>query len=119
MWRDNQGSGKQDLWRDSAQYADALRLHRQAFALFQQLGDRDGEAYALKDIGNVQEDQGHYADALQSYEQSLATSQQIGDQSLAAKTAASIQRVQLHLHQPPSPSPQPSPTASLPKVRAS
>jgi tetratricopeptide (TPR) repeat protein len=90
---------------DQGRNANALRLLQQAFATFQDLGDRDNAAAALMSIGDVQERQGQYSDALQSYQQAAVIYRRLGGRSETAKVTQDIEKVQALIRQAARPSP--------------
>src|SRR5579859_18045 len=77
-----------------ARWDDALRQYHQALTLFQQVGDRLGEANTRQAIGDVQQFQADYAAALDSYQQALTLFQQVGDRLGEANTRKAIGDVQ-------------------------
>jgi tetratricopeptide (TPR) repeat protein len=75
---------------EQGQSAAALQSYQEALAIYQQIGDRDGEAHTTMDIALVQEDQGQYPAALQSYQQSLALNHELGDRAGEAGALTNI-----------------------------
>ena len=61
------------------QYPQARDNYDQALAIFQDLGDRKGEANALNNLGIVYDSLGQYPQARDNYDQALAIFQDLGD----------------------------------------
>lgn len=74
---------------------EALQSYRDAISLYQQMGDRLGEANVRRAIGDVQQLQKKSEDALRSYQQALDLYQQLEDRLGAANTFKSIGDIQL------------------------
>ena len=60
------------------QYPKAIEYHEQSLAIKQEIGDRDGKADSLTNLGNFYNRLGQYPKAIEYYEQSLAITQEIG-----------------------------------------
>jgi tetratricopeptide (TPR) repeat protein len=65
-----------DSW---GQYAKALENYEKSLAIKRKIGDVQGEAVTLNNIGVVYKSWGQYAKALEFYEKSLAITRKIGD----------------------------------------
>jgi tetratricopeptide (TPR) repeat protein/transcriptional regulator with XRE-family HTH domain len=72
-------AGLASLLRRDGPWADALTRHTAAIQAARQLGDRLGQAGALKDLGDVRRLAGDYPDAEQVLEQALDIYRDIGD----------------------------------------
>lgn len=74
----------QRLWgialRRQGQYETAAVQLKKGLALFQQIGDKQGETNILGSLGHVCSDQGRYSEALSFFQASLAISRDIKDQ---------------------------------------
>jgi DNA-binding SARP family transcriptional activator len=71
-------------------YDQARRHYVTSLTLYQQLGDRRGEAKIQQNVGGLAERQGRYTDALGHYEQALRLYQAIGNK---ANEAAALNNV--------------------------
>jgi tetratricopeptide (TPR) repeat protein len=60
------------------QYERAIDLHQQSLAIQRELGNRQGEAASLRNLGNAYKSLGQYERAIDFYRQSLAITEQIG-----------------------------------------
>jgi tetratricopeptide (TPR) repeat protein len=60
------------------QYAKALEYFEKSLAIFRKIGDVEGEALTLKNIGDVYYSWGQYAKARENYEKSLAIFRKLG-----------------------------------------
>ncbi|MBC3844054.1 tetratricopeptide repeat protein [Streptacidiphilus sp. 4-A2] len=60
-------------------YSTATRLHEQALALYQQLGDRLGEANTFYSLGRARRQDGDLAGSAELAERALAVYQELGD----------------------------------------
>lgn len=65
-------------------YDASLAQAEKAFKIFQQLGDQEGMANSLNQIGMIHQRQGKYESALEKYEQSLRISEELGSKEGAA-----------------------------------
>jgi len=72
-------AGLAGLLRRDGPWADALTRHAVAIQAAQQLGDRLGQAGALKDLGDVRRLTGDYPAATQVLEQALSICRDLGD----------------------------------------
>ena len=61
-------------------YQQAMRWHQQALALYREVGDKQGIAFALNNLGNQVQYQGDYKRARAFLEESLALYRELGDQ---------------------------------------
>ena len=61
------------------QFSAAIQAWQQALDLYRSLGNRQGEARSLGNLGNVAYAQGRYLQAIDWHQQSLAIAQEIGD----------------------------------------
>ncbi|MEM6256241.1 MAG: tetratricopeptide repeat protein, partial [Cyanobacteria bacterium P01_D01_bin.156] len=68
----------------------ALATWQQTLAIYQNIGDRVGEAKTLNNIGIVNRLLGNYPEALDYYARSLVVTQEIGDRATEAKTLNNI-----------------------------
>ena len=65
--------------QETGDYPAAAASQQQALALFRDLGDRPGQAYALNDLGLVQQQTGDYPAAAASHQQALALFRDLGN----------------------------------------
>ena len=72
------------------QYDTALDFYKQALAIFQQIGDKQGEGATLNNLSQIYSTRGDYDTALQYLQQALAIQQQIGDKSGEGTTLNNI-----------------------------
>ncbi|MCW5206911.1 tetratricopeptide repeat protein, partial [Desulfobulbus sp. F5] len=72
------GAAGNDL-DDIARYAEALSLYEQSLSIFRDIGDRQGEAKSLNNIGLIYQAQGEYDKSLAYLEQSLPIFQNFSD----------------------------------------
>ncbi|WP_293134005.1 CHAT domain-containing tetratricopeptide repeat protein [Microcoleus sp. bin38.metabat.b11b12b14.051] len=64
---------------NSNQFREALQSYEQALTIYQEIGDRQGEANSLNGLGNAYYSLGDYNRAIDFYEQSLVINRKIGD----------------------------------------
>ena len=69
------------LLRHDGPWADAIARHATAMRAAQRVGDRSGQANALKNLGLVRQLTGDYPGAVQALEEALQIARDIGDQS--------------------------------------
>ena len=62
-----------------SQFREALQSWQKALTIYREIGDRQGEAYSLGNLGNVYQHLGDYKKAIQYHQQSLAIKREIGD----------------------------------------
>ena len=74
-----------NVYRSLGQYPQARDNYDQALAIFQDLGDRNGEASALNNLGTVYRSLGQYPQARDNSDQALAIFQDLGDRDGEAK----------------------------------
>jgi CHAT domain-containing protein/Tfp pilus assembly protein PilF len=67
--------------RSQGDYPGALARFHLARNIAEQIGDRDGVADTLNNIGVVHSNQGNYAQALENFQRSLAISEALGDKT--------------------------------------
>jgi tetratricopeptide (TPR) repeat protein len=63
----------------SRQFREALQVGEQALEIYREIGDRQGEAYSLNNLGLAYDGLEQYQRAIDFYEQSLAIDREIGD----------------------------------------
>jgi predicted ATPase/DNA-binding winged helix-turn-helix (wHTH) protein len=68
----------------------ARRSYEGALAIYRTLGDRQGEGYALRSLGNVAFAQGDYATARSLCEQSLTIARELGDKHAVASLLGAL-----------------------------
>jgi len=73
-----------------SQFKDALASWEQSLKLFQELGDRQGEANSLGNLGVVYDSLGEYKRAIDFYQQQLTITRQIGDRAGEGKALSNI-----------------------------
>jgi tetratricopeptide (TPR) repeat protein len=61
------------------QYPKAIEFHQQSLAIKREIGDRNGEATSLNNLGGAYFQLGQYPKAIEFYQQSLAIKREIGD----------------------------------------
>lgn len=61
------------------QYQQELMYHEQSVQVFQEIGERRGEAASLRGLGNVYDSLGQYQQAIKFHQQSLEIAQDMGD----------------------------------------
>ncbi|MEM7793707.1 MAG: CHAT domain-containing protein [Cyanobacteria bacterium P01_C01_bin.118] len=83
--------GKEQAIRSN--WRAALTTFQRALAIYQDIGDRTGEAKTLHNIGVMNKLLGNYSEALDYYAQSLAVKRDIGDRADEAPTLISIGEV--------------------------
>jgi tetratricopeptide (TPR) repeat protein len=71
-------------------YSEALARFHLAQNIAEQIGDRDGVADTLNNIGVVHSNQGDYAQALENYQRSLAISESLGDKTSVSLALGNI-----------------------------
>ncbi|MGH8902733.1 MAG: tetratricopeptide repeat protein [Egibacteraceae bacterium] len=71
------------------------RFLTEALAVYRQIGDRLGEAYSVKGLGDIARMRNRYDEAAERYEQALAVYRQIGDRLGEAYSVASRARLAL------------------------
>lgn len=75
---------------------EAARLQQRALALFEELGDRNGQVNALIDLGRVRQAIGEYVEAARLYEEALTLSAGLGErQKLVKAYLASLEGEEL------------------------
>ena len=67
------------MYGSLGQYQEALNFYQQSLAIEREIGDRNGEAGSLNNLGNVYRLLGQCQEALNFYQQSLAIKREIGD----------------------------------------
>ena len=75
---------------NTGQTQAAFETFQQSLSLFQETGDRQGEAYALVGIGRVYDAVGRYQDALSSYQNALPMLVEAGDSAGEGATLNNI-----------------------------
>jgi CHAT domain-containing protein len=63
----------------TSQFKAALQSCQQALNIYQEIGNRQGEANSLGNLGNALNSLGQYQQAIEHYQQSLAIEQEIGN----------------------------------------
>jgi predicted ATPase/DNA-binding CsgD family transcriptional regulator len=76
------------IWRD--EYGLAQILSSESLALYQEVGDIQGMAWALYWLGDATQDRSDYATAHARYEEALALFRQVGGQEGSAYTLAAL-----------------------------
>ncbi|MDJ0735903.1 MAG: tetratricopeptide repeat protein [Nostocaceae cyanobacterium] len=75
------------------EYQTAIDYHQQSLAIFQEIGDRNGEASALTHIGQVYNSLGQSEQAIEYYQQTLETFRQINERHNEAVVLGSLGNV--------------------------
>ena len=73
-------TGAGTLAETQGDYDQAVRLHQEALALRQAIGDKRGVAESLESLGSIAQDQGDYPRATRLHEQALALCREVGDE---------------------------------------
>ena len=76
-----------------ARYADALLLFEQSLAIYQEIGDQEGEGVARNNIGNIYRVRGDYDTALRYFEQSLVICREIGNKEGEGATLNNLSQI--------------------------
>jgi non-specific serine/threonine protein kinase len=71
---------------NQSDYEKALTQLEESLDLYQKLGDQEGMAWVLNNIGNVRLDQGDYDGAVSLYEESLARYRELGEKDGISRT---------------------------------
>ena len=74
-------------------YVRASEYHRQALAVYREVGDRAGIAFALNNLAVQESEQGKLAAAASLYEQGLAIAREVGDASQVGILLVNLSRV--------------------------
>jgi tetratricopeptide (TPR) repeat protein len=83
-----------NIFKQKKSYEKAMYYYNKYFDSVKRTGNREGEAVALSNMGNVLMDKGEYRDALKYYEDSLKVSLEIGTvRHIIAQAYMSIGRV--------------------------
>jgi tetratricopeptide (TPR) repeat protein len=83
------------LYYIRSDYEAALKNYEKSLKIVKELGDRDGMAACLHQIGGIQQERGEYAVALKNYEKSLKIMEERGNRSGVAKSLGQIGIIQL------------------------
>jgi len=78
------------IYKVKGDYDTALRYWEQSLAIYQELGDRQGEGTTLNNISQIYQAKGDYNTALRYLEQSLGIVQEIGDRQGEGTTLNNI-----------------------------
>jgi CHAT domain-containing protein len=76
--------GDRLLWKQ-AKYSNALESYQKALGIYQVIGDRKGEGYSLRGMGNVYANKNEYLKAIEFYKQALDIAREVKDQNLEAR----------------------------------
>ena len=79
-----------------AEWRKAREDYERALHLYQQTGDRDGEAVTRHSLATIDLNEGNYQAAREMFERSLAIEQQIGDCAGEAATLHQLATIDLH-----------------------
>ncbi len=80
-----------DTYRDLQRYEDALEHFQKARTTYREIGDRWGEAQALRSIGDTHQNLNHSEEAAEYWYQALTIFEDLGDSVTAAKVRASLE----------------------------
>jgi CHAT domain-containing protein/Tfp pilus assembly protein PilF len=86
---------------DKGQFQDALFAFQQALVILRRIGDKEGEATVLSNMGGAYDSLGQYPDSLKYYEQSLIITKELGDKAGEGTTLNNVGRVYYNLGQYP------------------
>ena len=75
---------------------EALRLHQEALAVYEGLGDKRSRAVTLGDIANIHASRGDVHKALELHEEELRTYEAIGDVDSKAATLWEISQIEIN-----------------------
>src|SRR5215213_6584953 len=78
------------LAEDVGDYETAERSHRQALAVWEELGDQQRRARSLDDLGNVAHDQGDFPRAIELHNQAYEVAKAAGDRRFMASARANL-----------------------------
>jgi tetratricopeptide (TPR) repeat protein len=67
------------LDKNISRYKEAINFHQQSLEIQREIGDRQGEAASLGNLGNAYDSLGEYQRAIDFYQQSLEIQHEIGD----------------------------------------
>src|SRR5579871_6424352 len=70
---------ERETWHTGRDYATARALYEESLAIRRELGDKNGIADSLSNLGEMAKEQGDYAAARALYEESLAIRRELGD----------------------------------------
>jgi len=82
------GAGR--LLQCQGEYERATALYQESLALLRELGDKQGIAHTLNNLGLVAWHQGNYSEAIAAYEESLALKRQLGDKRGIASSLGNL-----------------------------
>jgi tetratricopeptide (TPR) repeat protein len=85
--------GAGELARDRDDYRQAVALSEESLALFRELGDRRGSAWALYNLGRTAAEQGDYRRAAALLDESLALFRELGDKRGRASALNHLGRI--------------------------
>jgi len=78
------------VYTNLGEYQRAIEFYGQIIAIFRELGDRQGEANALGNLGNVYRSLGEYQRAIEFHQQSLSLKRELGDRQGEADTLGNL-----------------------------
>ncbi|PZV14547.1 MAG: hypothetical protein DCF20_12950 [Pseudanabaena sp.] len=76
-----------------------MDFYQQSLAITKQIGDRNGEARSLNNLGLAYNNLGQYQKAIDFYQQSLAIRKQIGDRNGEGRSINNLGYAYFHLGQ--------------------
>ena len=82
------------------EYPQALDFYQRSLKIREEIGDRDGVAKSLHQIGMLHQDQGEYPQALNFYQRSLKIKEEIGDRPGLARSLAETGLLYEEMDQP-------------------
>jgi len=87
-------SEKANLHYMLGEYKEAEKYYTQSLELFESLGDKQGIAYSLHQLGMLQQDQGNYKEAEKYYTQSLELKKSLEDKQGIARSLGQLGNLQ-------------------------
>ena len=87
------------MYDSLGQYQEALNCHQQSLAIKLEIGDKNGEAKSLGNLGNAYDSLGNYQEALNCHQQSLEIQHEIGDMNGEGTSLFNLALTLLHLDQ--------------------
>jgi tetratricopeptide (TPR) repeat protein len=86
-------SDRARILKDKGQVDEALKLHREALAVYEALGDRRSRAAMLGDIARILTAKGQMDEALKLHRERLAVYEELGDRRSRAMTLGDIAHI--------------------------
>ncbi len=81
------------VYGDRSEYGRALEYYQHALRIFEELGDKIGQAWVVNNIGNIYNESSDYERALEHYQRSLRLYGELGDKRGQAAVLGNIGRI--------------------------